>query len=340
MASLTRAKYGKDLVKVVKVSRIAPDPEAPHLRKTVIVELTCRVMLLGPKLETSYTEGDNTLVVPTDTVKNTCYVLAKRNPGTLETIELFGHQIIHHFLHKYSHLEGVQVILKSHNWTRVETTTLEPVNQAGTQGTLVDKNGNIPTKKYPHPHAYFRSGDQKRTVYMVANRNRASNTVTHTTTSGLEDLLILKTTGSSFENYHLDELTTLKPTDDRIFCTNVDTTWSFATVTEPLNTTVSKFVKLPFDKIFHGVKQILIDLFANHDSPSVQNTLWRIGADVIAKFPDVEEINMALPNKHYVGYDLERFNLKNTGPDQQIFFPQADPSGYITASIGRQKAKL
>ncbi|TPX36902.1 factor-independent urate hydroxylase [Synchytrium microbalum] len=342
-ATLVRAKYGKDLVKVVKVSKIATDPAAPHLRKTAIVEMTCRVLLNGPKLESSYTQADNSLVVPTDTgkrlnlyfIKNTCYVLAKRNPGTLESSELFAHQIIHHFLSKYSHLEGVEVIIKSHNWTRVQVTTLEPVNQAGTTGTGVGKDGSIPAQKYEHPHSYFRAGDEKRTVHMVASRAAGGN-VTYTTVSGLVDLLILKTTGSSFEGYHLDELTTLQPAADRLFSTNVDVSWNFASVTEPLNTTTSKFVKLPFDKIFNGVRQILIDLFANHDSPSVQNTLWRICADVIAKFAEVEEVSMALPNKHYIGYDLGRFGLKNTGADQQIFFPQADPSGYITATVGRK----
>ncbi|TPX51294.1 factor-independent urate hydroxylase [Synchytrium endobioticum] len=338
MASLVRAKYGKDLVKVVKVSRIASDPAAPHLRKTAIVEVTCRVMLLGSKLESSYTQGDNSLVVPTDTVKNTCYVLAKRNPGTLETIELFAHQIIHHFLAKYAHLDGVDVTLQSHNWTRLDTTTLEAVNHAGTTGTLVGADGNMPAATHRHPHAYFRAGDEKRTVHMAATR--VGGNVTYRTTSGLVDLLILKTTGSSFEKFHRDELTTLRDAADRMLCTNVDTAWSFAAVTEPLNTPSSKFVEIPFDKVFYGIRQILIDIFANHDSASVQYTLWKICADVIAKFADVEEISMALPNKHYIAYDLERFDMKNTGADQQVFFPLADPSGYITATIGRTKAKL
>lgn len=60
---LSAACYGKDLVKVARVVR---DGEQHH-----IVEYTLRVLLEG-EIEASYTKADNSCVVATDTVKNTC----------------------------------------------------------------------------------------------------------------------------------------------------------------------------------------------------------------------------------------------------------------------------
>ncbi|KAK9759692.1 hypothetical protein K7432_017039, partial [Basidiobolus ranarum] len=68
-AYLKKQAYGKTKVRVTKVIR--------HTKNWHdVVELTCQVLLDG-KFETSYTEADNSSIVPTDTVKNTIYVLAK-----------------------------------------------------------------------------------------------------------------------------------------------------------------------------------------------------------------------------------------------------------------------
>ncbi|ORX63289.1 tetrahydrobiopterin biosynthesis enzymes-like protein [Basidiobolus meristosporus CBS 931.73] len=62
--------------------------------------LTAQVLLDG-KFETSYTEADNSVVVPTDTVKNTLYVLAQKAEN-VQTIERFGYEIGQHFINRYS----------------------------------------------------------------------------------------------------------------------------------------------------------------------------------------------------------------------------------------------
>ena len=41
-------------------------------------------------------------------------------------------------------------------------------------------------------------------------------------TSGVKDLLVLKTTGSAFESFVRDEYTTLKEVRDRIFSTSIE----------------------------------------------------------------------------------------------------------------------
>src|SRR6266700_2335633 len=72
-------RYGKSRVRLVKLSR---DGDHHDIR-----ELTVQILLEGD-FETSYSAGDNSRVLPTDTMKNTVYALAKREG--LSTIESFG----------------------------------------------------------------------------------------------------------------------------------------------------------------------------------------------------------------------------------------------------------
>jgi urate oxidase len=58
---------GKDKVKLLKVYRDPGDP-----KKQSVVEFTVQILLEGA-IETSYTKADNSVVVATDTMKNTVY---------------------------------------------------------------------------------------------------------------------------------------------------------------------------------------------------------------------------------------------------------------------------
>ena len=72
--------------------------------------------------------------------------------------------------------------------------------------------------------------------------------------------------------------------------------------------------------------------FAEHDSLSVQHTLYAMGEAVLEKFPDIAEIAFSLPNIHYLPVDLARLGLEN---GNQIFLPTDEPHGLIEARLSR-----
>ncbi|KAH6593833.1 hypothetical protein BASA50_007059 [Batrachochytrium salamandrivorans] len=348
-AYLSSQKYGKDKVRVVKVTDLPPSsaPGAANLKHQHVQELTCRVLLSGAQFETSYSRGNNQLVVPTDTVKNTIYFLAQTTPGTLEDIESFGKIICRHFLKEYNHVEGVHVHIYAHDWTRIQTSTYVPTTDKAT-GSLISTTSPTDTKLVvgPHPHSFYRAGEQKRLTDITAERVHsagksaapASNfQIKFSITSGICDLYVLKSTGSSFENYHTDRLTTLPPMAERVLSTDVTAKWTFPPSIESLQDNSAPV----FTPTYNAVRQITLDLFANHDSPSVQNTLYRMGELVLTACPHVHDITYELPNKHVFVYDLKRFGIDNkTGGASTVYYPVADPSGLITATISRQRSKL
>ncbi|OAD77560.1 hypothetical protein PHYBLDRAFT_164466 [Phycomyces blakesleeanus NRRL 1555(-)] len=285
---LKAARYGKDLVRIMRVYREAD--------KQTCTELTVRLLLEGA-IETSYTKADNSVVVATDTCKNTINILAKRS-SNVDNIEVFGQEITAHMLKQYTHISSAHVDIIKHKWSRM----------------IVDGK--------PHPHSFVRDGEELHTAKIT--HLRAGNSVT--ITSGLKNLLVLKTTGSAFHGFYKDEYTTLVETWDRIFSTSVDATWTYTV--RP----AEKYSAVDYPAIYASVKQITMDTFAKDESASVQATLYLMQQQILAKYSDVAEVSYALPNKHYVGIDLSKFNIDNTGAKMEVYHPQADPSGLITAT--------
>ena len=98
MAKAIAHSYGKD---AVSVYRIAGD---------ILFACEARVIVRGEAFEESYTEGDNSMVVATDSMKNFLHAMGHEYEGdTLEGfVELAGSRL----LARYDHMEGVQVFAK------------------------------------------------------------------------------------------------------------------------------------------------------------------------------------------------------------------------------------
>jgi urate oxidase len=279
MPKLIAHRYGKARVRVVKILR-GQDRQS-------IVEIEVAAMLEGD-FESSYTAGDNTKVVPTDTIKNTINILAKEKLG--EEIEPFAIALGKHFLDRYQQVASAKIDISERDWRRME----------------IDGK--------PHPHSFVAGNDARMFTCVVCKRE------SQTVESGVRDLVILKSTGSGFENYPKDEFTTLAETSDRILATSLRTTWSYG--------------KTPANYRDRNAKIIsaMLRVFANTYSPSAQTTLFEMGSAALDVCPEISRIELAMPNKHYLLVDLSRFNRENKN---EVFTPTDEPHGQIEAIVTR-----
>lgn len=85
-------------------------------------------------------------------------------------------------------------------------------------------------------------------------------------------ILVLKSSGSAFTNFIRDEFTTLVEAKDRILSTAVDLQYEFPkyTLRNGLEFIGALETELQFEKAAQLARNITIDLFATHDSESVQ----------------------------------------------------------------------
>jgi len=143
-------------------------------------------------------------------------------------------------------------------------------------------------------------------------------------TSGVKGLIILKTSHSAFAGFKRDELTTLPETWDRLFGTEATVVWIYS---EP---------PADFSAIRTAIMDKLLATFANHDSLSVQQTLYAMAEAVLAEQPLISELTLTMPNRHNIPIDFSRFAPPfNYTNDNTIFVPQDEPSGHIHARIVR-----
>ncbi|GAA5840294.1 hypothetical protein JCM11251_006687 [Rhodosporidiobolus azoricus] len=309
MPHLTLAKYGKDKV---RVSRVVRNADGTH----DFVEYIVRCLVEGD-VERAWTHSDNKSIVATDSIKNTVNIFAKQSPHVLVP-ELFALDLGLHFVSTYSHLSRCSVDVIQLKWSR------------------------IPVKGKPHRFSFVRDGEDKRTVSVVVDATKGKNQVTATCTAGLKDKLVLKTSESSFEDYVFDKYTTLKPVDDRIFSTAIDCVYNIPIPSSALTASALPKLGIDFDAIFRSVEGTTLEIFATHNSASVQATLYLMCEKVLKDNKQVSGIKYELPNKHYIAPDLSFFGLKNTEPkDAEVFVPVDAPSGYIIGQVEREpKAKL
>jgi|SRR5271168_2467407 len=280
MATLGENRYGKARVRVMKVVR----HETHHAMK----EWSVRVLLHGD-FDSCFTAGDNSRILPTDTMKNTVYYLARESNAS--TLEEFAIELVEYLLTNNSQVTKASAEIEEKGWEQVSV-----------DGVL-------------HPTTYKLGGPELQTVEVTAERGHAPKI-----TSGIDGLIILKTTKSAFIGYIKDKLTTLPESTDRIFGTRATVAWEYTTPPQDYATPRTT------------VLTTLLKVFADHDSLSVQHTLYDVGAALLTSVPEMARVKLTMPNLHCLPVDLSRFGQDNPN---QIFVPIDEPHGYIEAVIER-----
>jgi urate oxidase len=259
---LASNSYGKSSVRLLKVVRDG--------RRHDIRDMTVDIALEG-EFGRAHTHGDNSDVLPTDTMKNTVY--AKAAESKLAEPEQFASELAAHFLDACHAAATATVSIAEHGWRRLDA----------------DKGS--------HDHAFERGSGEMRTVRVSSARKGATTIV-----SGIRDLVILKSARSAFTGYPKDRYTTLPETEDRILATSMTAQWRY---------TPDAGLASRFGALHAAVRRSLLAAFAGHDSKSVQHTLYAMGEAVLAESKEVEEISITMPNKHHLPVDVERFGITN-----------------------------
>ena len=281
MARLGDNRYGKSRVRLSRIVR--------HGGRHEFNEWTVRVLLEGD-FETSFTEADNSKILPTDTMKNTVYSRARASTAT--TIEGFAMELGDYLLGNNAQVSGVCVEIEQKAWERLVV-------------------GGV-----PEATTFKLGGPEVHTVRAVRDQGRGWSI-----TSGVDGLVILKTTKSAFTGYIKDKLTTLKPATDRIFGTSATVTWPYA-----------EGAAADYAQVRTRVMDALLKEFAAHDSMSVQHTLFDMGKAALTAAPEIARITLTMPNLHHLLADLSPFEQDNPN---HIFVPIDEPHGYIEATIER-----
>ena len=276
-------QYGKAENRVVRVYRDTPRHQ--------IRDLNVSTSLRG-SFEAAHTTGDQADVLPTDTQKNTAFAFAKEKG--IGAIEDYALTLGAHFLDASPAAEGARIEVEEYPWERIS----------------VDGE--------PHDHSFVRAGSGVRTT-IVNVEGRGDERKTYVV-SGVQDLTLLKSTGSEFHGFLKDKYTTLPETDDRILATSLVARWRY------------DHTDVDWDKSYDQIKALLLEQFARIHSLALQQTLYGMGEAVLQQHPEVAEIKFSAPNKHHFLVDLSPFGVENPN---EVFIAADRPYGLIEATVVR-----
>jgi urate oxidase len=188
MAKLQENSYGKSRVRLARIKR--------HAAGNDFQEWTVEVLLRGD-FASCFSDGDNSKILPTDTMKNTVYSVARDSEA--RCIEDFAKELTEFLLHRNPQVYEADVSVSQKGWEHV------------------DIQGN------PHPTTFVQSSGERQTTSVLRRQNGELRIV-----SGLENLVIMKTANSAFAGYIKDALTTLPESKDRLFGTAVRARWTYS----------------------------------------------------------------------------------------------------------------
>jgi len=273
------------------------------------IDFNCEATTWSPDCEKSYTVGDNTMVVATDTCKNIAYVVAKEH--TFSSPEEFATLYAQRFLEAYPHIIKTRVTVIQVPWERA---------------TVAGRS---------HKHAFVpSSGTTRWAATAVAVRNQPT-----VITSEIRGMVVLKTTQSGWSDFHRNEYTLLADTGERMMASSVTARWEYKEPVAASGQAEGKYVVMRAT-----ISEALLATFTGPPdtgsfSPGVQYTLHKMGLAALQAVPEVSSITLNMPNIHYLPAKLlDAMGIHKFEDD--VFIPTDEPHGTIQATITRPKAKL
>lgn len=278
-------QYGKAEVRLMKVDR-----DQPRHR---ITELSVTSQLRGDFTE-AHTVGDQGRVVPTDTQKNTVFAFAKDG---ISSPEEFAIRLSEHFTSSFDWVAGGRWEVKEYTWEHIPSSLTNNVTDG------------------EHDHAFVKGGTETRTTLVQRYGDEVF------VLAGLEDLRVLKSTGSEFHGFPKDRFTTLQETTDRILATSVTARWRYTTT------------DIDFNVVYDDVRRVLLESFADLHSLALQQTLFHMGKAALEAHPEIAEIRFSMPNLHHFLVDFTPFGMENPN---EVFYIADRPYGKIEAEVRRE----
>ena len=272
-----RSYYGKGDVIAYRLNRDGhvPNEQSPVFGANVLM------LVYGETFWRTYTEGDNSGLVATDSMKN--FIQRETMNFAGDALSDYCHFLAATFVNKYAQVEGVQV-------SAVEI-PYRPVN------------GQV---------AFAPAGPERATARVELSRSAVVEA-----TCGIRGFKLLRLGGSAFHGFVRDEYTTLPDIHDRPLHMWLDLEWrytdpddAFTTpglLREPRPTRAGRASRsTPADPASRNrpgasdvgrVRDLVHDVFASFDSGSIQQVLYQMGSRILADLPSIAEVHLEANNR-------------------------------------------
>ena len=274
----TEIYYGKADVATYRtngtpLTGVTPVPESSFTgRSNTLLAANIEVQVLGTAFLAAYTEGDNRLVVATDTMKNFIHRESLAFAGsTLEQWLLF---IGRRFLETYPHMERLRV--------RGVEIPFEPALVPADEGGDGFAASQV---------LFARQHGDRSNAEIELGRQAAGEVELTALRGGRQQLQLMKVTGSAFADFARDEYTTLPERKDRPLYIHLDVSWRYAVAQDGVAEDNRRYV--PGEQ----VADVVAAVFHEFVSLSIQHLVHEIGLRLLESFPQLAEVSFEAQNR-------------------------------------------
>jgi urate oxidase len=269
--------YGKLRVPLYRVyasplSGVPPIPESAFTgRPNTLVGLEIDLEVFGESFLPAYTEGDNSRVVATDSMKNVILQQTLTYGGA--TMEGLLAHLGSYFLATYDDMERLRLTARELPFAPVQVPAQD--HQRFTESAVL----------------FERNHGSYSTATLSMERGEQGSVVITDHRCGRSGLELLKVTGSAFTRFVRDANTTLPERGDRPLFIEIDVSWRYADTADMLATDHSRYV--PAEQICDLAQTV----FHGFVSESIQHLAHEMGTRILARFPQLGEISFEAHNR-------------------------------------------
>jgi urate oxidase len=302
--------YGKENVAVYRtyatpLENVRTIPESSFDgRENILFGAEVRVQVEGEAFLPSFSEGDNSMVVATDSMKNFVHHHLGEYEGA--TIEGFLEYVGTELLETYS---------------QIETVTVSADQLPFEERPVPGEDGFEPSE------LVFRVADGAAGYGEVTLERTTDETERTEQTSGVTGIELVKVKDNSFTGYVQDEYTTLPERENRTLYVGMDVFWTYADSADALGSDPERYVAA------EQVRDIAQVVFDDLDVNSIQQLIYQVGLRVLERFPQLESVSFEANNRTWIGV---RDDLDGDG---KVLREPPRPTGFQQFSMDRSDLK-
>jgi urate oxidase len=300
--------YGKSDVSTYRtyakpLTGITPIAESSfNGRSNTVLAANINVRVMGSAFESAYTEGDNRLVVPTDTMKN--FIHRESLGFTGATLEEWLEFVGRRFLATYAHMERLRV-----SGTEIP---FEPA-------LVPDGAGGFGESEV----LFERQHGDRSTASLDLDRRGSEIEVTDLS-AGRIGLQMMKVTGSSFADFPRDQYTTLPERKDRPLYIHLAVGWKYGSPATALAADHQQYV------CGEQVADMVGAVFHRVVSLSIQHLIHAIGEAMLDSWSQLSEVSFEAQNRLW--------DLSETSPTDErvkVYTDPRPPYGHLGLTLRR-----
>ena len=272
--SIAFIQYGKANVSFYRtyarpLTGLTPIPESAFVgRPNTLFAYDAEVLVLDQTLAPAYTEGDNSRIVATDTMKNFIHQVAVEFDGA--TLEEYLLLLGRRFFETWDHVHSLRVLGRELPFPAATVPTAEGF---GPSGVLFGE------QRSDYGSASFDLVREGTGARITAHR------------AGRQGLHLIKVTGSAFADFVRDQYTTLPSVKDRPLYIYLDAFWKYADAADAVSADHARYVAA------EQVRDLIATVFHEFVSMSIQHLMHEMGQRILARFPQLSEVSFDGQNR-------------------------------------------